>query len=164
MVAAQTGGGGTIDEVAPTDRIFVSFAAFTNTQEIEQALDALARAATPEVRAYAQHIIDDHTAAQRQLMQLVADKNLEVPLAIGTLPDTTPPAPQGTDISYDVAYLRMQITGHQNAIRQFQREAQTGTDPDIVAYAESNLPTLEEHLREAQQLLRSVLRQQQQQQ
>jgi putative membrane protein len=161
--AAQSGDGSTIDQMAPRDAIFVVYAAFTNNQEIEQALDAVANAATPEVRAYAQHIIDDHMAAQQTLLQLAALKNVALPTTISTLPDTTPPPSQGTDIAYDVAYLRLQIVGHQNAIRQFQREAVSGTDPDVVAYAESNLPTLEEHLREAQTLLRSIIRQQQQQ-
>jgi putative membrane protein len=155
---AQNGNGngdGTGAELSARDRVFLTFAMFSNAQEIRMAQIALAQAVTPEVRAYAAMIIADHTAAQEQLARLAVQSNVEFPFGLTQFPDN-PPTGQGTDIQFDITYLRSQIAGHRNAIAQFSREATSGTDPQLVAYARANLPVLQEHLQEAVRLLRVV--------
>jgi putative membrane protein len=48
--------------------------------------------------------------------------------------------------SFDRAYLRDQKRAHEQAIKLFQTEAQSGTDADVKKFAATTLPTLKEHL------------------
>jgi putative membrane protein len=42
------------------------------------------------------------------------------------------------------------VTDHQRALAAFKREASAGRDPDVKAYASRMIPTLEKHLKLAQ--------------
>jgi putative membrane protein len=47
------------------------------------------------------------------------------------------------------------VEAHEKAIKLFRAEAQSGQDPDLKAFAQKTLPTLEDHLRMARQLSKS---------
>jgi len=44
------------------------------------------------------------------------------------------------------------VSDHEEAVALFQKEASSGTDPDLKAFAQKTLPTLQEHLKMAQAL------------
>jgi predicted outer membrane protein len=48
------------------------------------------------------------------------------------------------------------VTAHQETIALFQQEAQSGKDPDIKQLAAQALPTLQQHLKMAQDLARTT--------
>jgi putative membrane protein len=51
--------------------------------------------------------------------------------------------------AFDKAYVAEMIKEHKAAIAAFQRESKSA-DPDVKAFAEKTLPTLKEHLSQAQ--------------
>ena len=55
---------------------------------------------------------------------------------------------------FDRLYGRMQVAAHQEAVALFAAYAQTGTDPNLRAFAQSALPALEHHLMMARRLPR----------
>ncbi|HEX8168626.1 MAG TPA: DUF4142 domain-containing protein [Beijerinckiaceae bacterium] len=55
---------------------------------------------------------------------------------------------------FDRLYGRMQVAAHQEAVALFSAYAQTGTDPNLRAFAQSALPALQHHLMMARRLPR----------
>ena len=53
---------------------------------------------------------------------------------------------------FDREYARMMVEDHQKDIAAFEREASSGSDPDVKAFAMETLPTLRAHLQAAQTL------------
>ena len=48
--------------------------------------------------------------------------------------------------AFDRAYVDDQIRDHEKTIALFEREAKSGKDAELKAFAEKTLPTLKEHL------------------
>ena len=52
--------------------------------------------------------------------------------------------------TFDKSYIKGMVEDHQEDIKEFQTEANSGQDPDAKAYAAATLPTLNAHLRRIQ--------------
>lgn len=48
------------------------------------------------------------------------------------------------------------VADHQHDVAEFRREAQTSKDPDVKAFVQQTLPTLEDHLKMAQTAQKSL--------
>ena len=51
----------------------------------------------------------------------------------------------------DKEYIDMMVKDHQNDLAEFQKEAQSGTDPDVKAFAAKGAKMVSTHLRLAQE-------------
>jgi putative membrane protein len=58
--------------------------------------------------------------------------------------------------TFDQAYARAMVKDHENDIAEFKHEAANGKNQDVKNFASDTLPTLEEHFRLAQTMLRTV--------
>jgi putative membrane protein len=129
-----------------TARYFLIQASIGNLQEIAQGRLAAEQAVNPEVKAFAQRMVTDHTRAEAQLMQLIKARGLQIPReATDTPPDdlmlkNTPAK------DFDRIYVHMMVSDHRQTIQLFEKYAVTGKDPDVKAFAEQTLPVLKEHL------------------
>jgi putative membrane protein len=54
--------------------------------------------------------------------------------------------------AFDREYVRDMVQDHQKDVQEFQKEAQSGSNPQLKAFAQETLPTLQQHLQMAQQL------------
>ena len=57
---------------------------------------------------------------------------------------------------FDKAYVAAMLDDHQKDVREFSRVASGNGDADVKAFASKTLPTLKEHLQQAQDLSKSV--------
>ncbi len=57
---------------------------------------------------------------------------------------------------FDRLFAQQQLQSHQAAVDLFRAYAQSGDDARLKQWASQTLPSLEEHLREAQQLQRAT--------
>ncbi|WP_431108022.1 DUF4142 domain-containing protein [Variovorax paradoxus] len=141
------------------DPQFVTTAAGNGRYEVQAARLAMYRAASPQVRSYAQMLIDHHTLANNELMDLVRARGMRLP---GVLPrdkrirlDRLVSAPAG---EFDRMYIRLTgIEDHHADIALFERAGRELRDPELRAWASKNLPTLRLHL-DAAQTLGSAMR------
>ncbi|MER3494999.1 MAG: DUF305 domain-containing protein [Mastigocladus sp. ERB_26_2] len=132
---------------------FVTQATQGNLAEIELGQLAQKRAASAEVKQYAQQMIKDHTQAQNQLKQLAAQKKLTVPQSVGEQnKQVAANLSKLSGVDFDRAYMNQMVQDHQKTVSLFQREAEQGQDPDLQAFASTKLPTLQQHLQQAQSL------------
>ena len=55
--------------------------------------------------------------------------------------------------AFDTAYIeKLGVQGHQEAVAAFQKEAQDGQNADLKKAAQKALPTIQQHLKMAQEL------------
>lgn len=135
---------------------FVDEASAKGIAEIETSRIALQKSTSAEVRAFAQQMIDDHTKANEELMQIAKNKNLEVATESEMKNKVKSYIlKQREGESFDEAYANNQVTAHKEAIELFKSGLNTG-DEDINAYAKRTLPKLEQHLKVAEALVRTT--------
>ncbi|AOJ07894.1 DUF4142 domain-containing protein [Burkholderia mayonis] len=138
------------------DAEFVDKAALAGKSEVQAGQLAGERSATPDVRAFAKRMIDDHGRLNEALRRLAERKGLPVQAAQIIDPDVEAlRGKNGRD--FDVAYLAAAgPAAHRKAIRLFEDEARAGRDPDLRAFAAQTLPMLRRHLADARAVSHKV--------
>ena len=68
----------------------------------------------------------------------------------------TYPWAQETGAAFDEGFLATQVKLHQDAIALFVEQTNTGSDPELKAFAAKHLPELRAHLQQAQELQRGM--------
>jgi putative membrane protein len=146
VMAADTG-------LSQHDREFMGKAAQGGLMEVAAGKLAAKRGQNPSVRAFGQQMVTDHTAANEMLKSLADSKQM-------TVLDTVAPQEQAAlgrleglnGIAFDQAYASLMVKDHVADIQEFEKEAKSGQDPDVKAFAAQTLPTLRHHLMLANQL------------
>ena len=128
---------------------FAQKAAMGGKKEVEMARFAAGKASNPEVKAYAEQLVKDHTAANNELMSLMKSKNVAAaPEAKAEQEDWR----NQSGMAFDRAFIDHAISEHQSTIAMFEAQSKNGSDPQVKAWATQKLPTLREHLKTAQNL------------
>lgn len=133
---------------------FVNNAASGGLFEVQSSELALERSQTPAVQEFAQMMINDHTKANEELKTIAEGKGLTVPTEIAGPPAQHMEAVQAAEgDNFDQVYMQHQAQAHQETIAMFQAQAQNGEDPDLQAFAEKTLPTLNAHAEQIQGMM-----------
>jgi putative membrane protein len=128
------------------DAAFVRAASAAGTGEVEISKLAGEQASNDDVKNFAGTMVTDHTAAGDKLKGIAVAKNIPVssePMkaqqaALGELR-----ALKGK--AFDQRYVQVMKKDHTQAIALFKKEANSGQDPELKAFAAETLPTLEHH-------------------
>jgi putative membrane protein len=147
-------GAGNMATMSSSDRKFAMMAAMGGMSEVEMARVALTKASSDAVKQYAQKMIDDHTAANAELMQIASAKGLTLP----TTPDARHRAMMAkmgrlSGAEFDRQYIMM--AGHKDHVKMeklFRDESMRGRDADLKAFAAKTLPVVQQHLQMARDL------------
>lgn len=134
------------------DRNFMEKAARASMSEVAISRVAAARTSNPDVRQFAQAMIDDHEAAIEHLARLASTRGVALPAK-----DPHPDKWEKRDAkSFDKEYLDQMVDDHEKAVKLFEKQAKDGGDPDAVAYARAHLPKMQQHLQRATDLKRAL--------
>jgi putative membrane protein len=142
-----------------TPEEFVRQAATAGHAEVELGKLATQKASHAKVKAFAQAMVTDHTKANEQLASLAKSKRLELPDPTGLRQRVTDAKfkEQAPGKDFDRAFMARMVEDHEAAIALYQRAADDSRlDVDLRALAQSSLPTLEAHLKQAKQLVKAV--------
>lgn len=141
--------------ISASDTEFATMAAQGGIAEVQMAQLAQQKATGKDVQKYAKQMLKDHTKANNNLMKIAAKKQMTLP--------TTPNAGQMQMLSqlqsvsgaeFDRMYIQMAgIDSHQKMQGLFQSEISGGSDADLKSFASKTLPTVEKHLRMAQEMM-----------
>ena len=134
------------------DQNFVAMAAQSDMFEVQSSQLALQKSHNRRYREFAQHMIDDHTKTTQQLTSLAGQKNIALPTSLSSELQEELTALGAAGNAFDRKYRADQISGHETAAKNLQDEISNGTDPDLKAFAQNTLPTVQEHLKLAQRL------------
>lgn len=136
-----------------TDEQFVMKASAAGLAEVNLGRIAAERAPNEEIMKFGQRMVDDHTKANRELLDLAAKKKF-------TAADRMNPDHQqcfdklskldGKEL--DRQFMSQMVKDHEEAVDLFTNEAKNGKDDDLKAFAAKTLPTLKEHQKMAKEL------------
>jgi len=125
--------------------------------EVELGKLATEKAASDEVKKFGQRMVDDHSKANDDLKTLAQNKKVTLPADIDpkekALHDRLAKL---SGAAFDRAYMQAMLADHRQDVAEFRKEANSGTDADVKAFAAKTLPTLEDHLKRAQQINKTV--------
>jgi putative membrane protein len=125
---------------------FADKAASANMFEIESSKLALQAVEDADVKAFAQKMIEDHSAAGEKIKQAATDENVTVPTEMGQMEQAMlTDLKSMTGAEFQKAYVDDQVKGHDQAVALFQGYADGGPDGALKDFAAATLPTLQEH-------------------
>jgi len=138
-------------KLAPADGMFVRKAAEGGMAEVKLGQLAKERGSNKAVKDFGDRMVRDHSKANDELKDVASKKGI-------TLRDSMNASNKAlydrlsrlSGDAFDKAYMRAMIQDHQEDVSEFRQEAQSAKDPDVRQFAAQTLPTLEEHLRLAQ--------------
>ena len=140
-------------QLSDTDKDFVKQAEAVDAQEQTIAQLVKQRSRDKELQKYADTVETVHSADLEKLGTLTQKYDVKFDAAGSTVqPDTLNQFKHLSGRSLDVHFVDLVIQDHQKDVGLFQQEARWAKDSDLKDYANSTLPTLESHLKEAEQL------------
>lgn len=153
---ATPSGAARASQLSRADRGFLEQAAQNGHAEVESSKLALEKAQDPQVKSFAQHMVQDHTKANGELASLASSKGLEVPKEPSLLQKAKMKLLEAADgEDFDRRYVEtMGVEAHEDTIDLFRKGAKEARDQDVKAFASKTLPKLEEHLKMARDLKR----------
>jgi putative membrane protein len=136
---------------AGADATFVKEAAMGGLAEVELGRLATQKAQSADVKAFGQHMVDDHSKANDQLKPIAQQKGVEVPTQLtGKHKTEYDRLSKLSGAAFDRAYMQLMLQDHRKDVSEFRKESTSGKDPDVKQFASQTLPTLEGHLKMAQ--------------
>jgi len=133
------------------DASFFKNAAEGGMAEVELGKLAQDKSTLPAVKDFGAMMVTDHSAANDKLKALADSKNVELPTSPSMMQKATKTKLEILSGStFDKSYVKGMIKDHQDDIKEFQKEATSGKDPDARAFAKATLPTLKTHLKKIQ--------------
>ena len=156
-VALAVVGAATAGAQSAGDQAFVTKLAGVAMAEVELGTLAKDKASSREVKAFGQRMIDDHTKAGNELKGLAQRKNFAWPSALP--PDAVALKDKLAKLNgaaFDRAYIDEMVKGHTEVLGVVQKEAQSGSDPDVKAWATKASSSVQAHLTHAQNQQREL--------
>jgi len=141
---------GTQAKVSPKDNTFLVNASTSNAAEVEDGKIG-EKAGSAEVKKVAARMVADHGKANKELIDLAKRKGVTLNTSGITAQMKMAPGPE-----FDRQFLAMLETEHKKDIAEFEKEAKSGDDSDLRAWANRELPTLRGHLAMVQQAIRKT--------
>ncbi len=146
--------GAAMAAVSSAEKKFATEAAQGGVAEVEMGQLALQKATSPEVKQFAQRMVSDHTQANQELMQLAKSEGMDLPSQVDAKHKSAMERLQGMNGSaFDAAYMQSMVQDHDQDVADFQKEAQSGSDPGLKAFAQKYLPVLQQHLQMAKSVV-----------
>ena len=148
---AQSGAKGAADQT------FASEAAIAGMAEVELGKMAMQQGSNAKVKSFGQQMVTDHTKAGDELKSIAKSKGMMLPTALD-LPHqaTRDKLAKLSGAEFDRAYMDAMVTGHQTVAKNMMTEANGGADSELKAFAAKTLPTVQSHLKMAQDIRKEV--------
>lgn len=127
-------------KLSTADKAFMMNAAKGGMMEVEMGKQAAQSAQNADVKKFGNRMVTDHSKANSELMALAKEEGV-------ALPGAKAPGKWKSDKDY----MDAMVKDHQTDLAEFQKEAQSGTDPDLKAFAAKYAKVVAQHLKMAQE-------------
>lgn len=139
------------------DADFAVEAADDGMLEVQLGTLALTKATSPQVKQFAQMMVDDHTKANNELKALAQTKNISLPTVLGNENQRDyDNLNEKTGADFDKEYMDMMVKDHKNYVDDFEKQAENGKDAEIKSWAAGKLAALRQHHEMAEKTQESV--------
>jgi len=147
--AAQAQSGAS--RLGSADNSWVMKVAAGGLAEVELGKLAQSQGSSDAVKQFGKRMVDDHSKANDELSQLASRKGITLPTSLDAKHQATKDRlSKLSGAAFDRAYMDDMVKDHREDVSEFRKEATNGQDADVKAFAAKTLPTLEEHLKMAQ--------------
>jgi putative membrane protein len=139
-------------QLSSADQAFVKEAGLGGLMEVELGRLAAEKASNADVKQFGQRMVDDHGKANQQLSSIAQQKNVQVPTELtGKAKTEHDRLSKLSGEQFDRAYMQLMVQDHRKDVAEFRRQSTRAKDPDVKSFASQTLPTLEDHLKMAEQ-------------
>ena len=140
------------------DQAFLRKAGESGMLEIQASELAVQKSQHPEVKRYAEKMIEDHTAVDKELKTLAEGKGFTLPIELeDDKRDLIENLRQLDGPSFDEEYAEeIAVDAHEDAVELFEDAADDADDADVKAFAAKHLPALQKHLEMGERLKDAV--------
>ena len=146
-VSSSRSGSSSSSYLGDTDQKFLKEAAQGGQAEVQMGRLAAQKGQSQAVRQLGQKLVQDHSKANQELRLLAAQKNITLPSDIGTENESAIAHLKSVEAAeFDQAFIKHAIEDHQTDIQKFQTVSQQSADADVKAFAQKELPVLQQHL------------------
>lgn len=147
----------TTGQLAAADQTFLKEAATGGLMEVELGRLATEKASSAEVKQFGQRMVDDHSKANQQLSTIAQQKSVQIPTELtGKAKADYDRLSKLSGEQFDRAYMQMMVRDHRKDVADFRKQSTSAKDSELKSFASQTLPTLEEHLKMAQQTQSSL--------
>jgi putative membrane protein len=141
---------GTQKMMSSADTTFAMKAAQGGMAEVKLGQLAVEKASNPDVKAFGQRMVDDHGKANDQLKSVASAEGMTLPTDLNAKDQSEyQKLSQLSGAAFDKAYMKGMVKDHEMDIKDFQKEANNGKDPQLKSFASTTLPILQSHLQMA---------------
>lgn len=139
--------------VSEMDSKFVKEAAQGGAAEVELGHLAMQKAASDDVKQFGQRMVTDHSRAGEQLKAIAESKGIDIPTGLSAKDQALATNLQKLSGSqFDDAYMSAMVKDHKKDVADFEKASKTAKDPQVKQFATETLPTLQEHLQQAEKI------------
>ena len=139
------------------DGAFLKNAALGSAWRVDLGNIAAKQTATKEVRDFAAHTVNRYSLLGRQLDELAGKKGITLPRRLDEVRQNTTAYMAGRKgAALDREYVSAVADDLAGDLKSFRREARSGKDPDVRAFASATMKMLEEDLNRAERLLKEL--------
>lgn len=132
---------------------FMEKAATSGMLEVKLGQMAQEKASASEVKDFGERMVTDHSQANDKLKSIAQQKGV-------TLPDSLTAKQQNTvdklsklsGEEFDREYMKTMVKDHKKDVQTFEKAAENLANPAVQDFASQTLPTLKEHLQEAEDI------------
>ena len=157
LAACWAGAARAADKEVLSDKEFIARAMNDGVNEVKLGQLAERMASSEKVKEFGRMMVDDHTKANKRLLELARAQKLAVvtdmkkdALAIYNRMSKL------NKSEFDQAYMKHMVEDHKNGVALFERMSKNATDADVKKFATDTLPKLREHLKKAKEINTSL--------
>jgi putative membrane protein len=151
-MSGAAGATGSSAALSSADKKGLTDMAVANINEIAAGKIAVSKAQSPEVKAFAQQMIDDHSKSLTEVQTLAQARGVTLP----TEPDAKHKAMAAkldklSGADFDKEYMKNGgLADHKMVHATLLKDEKAAKDPDVKALAAKTAPVVEQHLKAAQ--------------
>jgi putative membrane protein len=139
------------------DSHFAREAAQGGMAEVKLGQLAQDKGSSDAVKSFGKRMVDDHSKANDKLKDVASKENMTLPTDVSAKDKATyERLSKLSGAAFDRAYAKDMVKDHQTDVAAFQKEANGGKSDSLKSFASETLPTLQDHLKEAKQMMSSV--------
>lgn len=139
------------------DQEFATKAATGGMLEVKLGELASSKGNNPAVKEFGQRMVKDHSHANDELKSIAPQANVTLPTGLSESEQATyDQLSKLSGADFDKAYANDMVSDHEHDVAAFKQEATMGQNETLKSFAMKTLPTLQSHLNQAREMLKSV--------
>jgi putative membrane protein len=125
--------------------------------EVQAGKLGVSKASSPEVKKFAQSMVDDHGKHLSELRTMAKTKGMQLPSAPAKKhQEAMKKLQSASGAEFDKLFMAQMVKDHEEALKLVQSTAKNPKDAELKADAEKTAPVIQKHLEEAKRIAASL--------